>query len=104
MAFSHLRVRRGPTHDQVRAEAGHRDRHATRIEIGQGLCPSLGEAASRPAGMGPKKNRRTRSFGDWNCFQLKNFQRAGDGTRTHDVQLGKLAFYQLNYAREVAVG
>jgi hypothetical protein len=24
---------------------------------------------------------------------------AGDGTRTHDVQLGKLAFYQLNYAR-----
>src|SRR6185437_2446876 len=26
-------------------------------------------------------------------------QRAGDGTRTHDVQLGKLAFYQLNYAR-----
>ena len=25
--------------------------------------------------------------------------RAGDGTRTHDVQLGKLAFYQLNYAR-----
>src|SRR6185437_14018881 len=28
-----------------------------------------------------------------------DFQRAGDGTRTHDVQLGKLAFYQLNYAR-----
>ena len=27
--------------------------------------------------------------------------RAGDGTRTHDVQLGKLAFYQLNYARVV---
>ena len=26
--------------------------------------------------------------------------RAGDGTRTRDVQLGKLAFYQLNYARE----
>jgi hypothetical protein len=25
--------------------------------------------------------------------------RAGDGTRTRDVQLGKLAFYQLNYAR-----
>src|SRR3982750_2062398 len=27
------------------------------------------------------------------------FQRAGDRTRTGDVQLGKLAFYQLNYAR-----
>jgi hypothetical protein len=25
--------------------------------------------------------------------------RAGDRTRTGDVQLGKLAFYQLNYAR-----
>ena len=35
--------------------------------------------------------------GDRNCC----FARAGDGTRTHDVQLGKLAFYQLNYAREV---
>ena len=28
-------------------------------------------------------------------------ERAGDRTRTGDVQLGKLAFYQLNYAREV---
>ena len=28
------------------------------------------------------------------------FTRAGDRTRTGDVQLGKLAFYQLNYARE----
>jgi hypothetical protein len=27
--------------------------------------------------------------------------RAGDRTRTGDVQLGKLAFYQLNYARKV---
>ena len=26
-------------------------------------------------------------------------RRAGDRTRTGDVQLGKLAFYQLNYAR-----
>ena len=25
---------------------------------------------------------------------------AGDRTRTGDVQLGKLAFYQLNYARK----
>ena len=28
-----------------------------------------------------------------------DLQRAGDRTRTGDVQLGKLAFYQLNYAR-----
>jgi hypothetical protein len=27
---------------------------------------------------------------------------AGDRTRTGDVQLGKLAFYQLNYARDTA--
>ena len=27
--------------------------------------------------------------------------RAGDRTRTGDVQLGKLAFYQLNYARSM---
>jgi hypothetical protein len=27
-------------------------------------------------------------------------RRAGDRTRTGDVQLGKLAFYQLNYARD----
>src|SRR5256885_926289 len=31
---------------------------------------------------------------------LRFFTRAGDRTRTGDVQLGKLAFYQLNYARE----
>src|SRR5687768_13545559 len=31
-------------------------------------------------------------------------ERAGDRTRTGDVQLGKLAFYQLNYARDVRVG
>ena len=30
---------------------------------------------------------------------IHDVTRAGDGTRTHDVQLGKLAFYQLNYAR-----
>ena len=32
----------------------------------------------------------------------KGYQRfrAGDRTRTGDVQLGKLAFYQLNYARK----
>ena len=27
------------------------------------------------------------------------FQRADDGIRTHDIQLGKLALYQLSYVR-----
>ena len=27
-------------------------------------------------------------------------QKAGEGTRTLDIQLGKLALYQLSYARE----
>src|SRR5689334_14431013 len=33
--------------------------------------------------------------------RLATRSRAGDRTRTGDVQLGKLAFYQLNYAREI---
>src|SRR5262245_15299690 len=33
---------------------------------------------------------------------LATSHRAGDRTRTGDVQLGKLAFYQLNYARRTA--
>jgi hypothetical protein len=32
--------------------------------------------------------------------KASNCDRAGDRTRTGDVQLGKLAFYQLNYARD----
>ena len=32
---------------------------------------------------------------------MRDLHRAGDRTRTGDVQLGKLAFYQLNYARKV---
>lgn len=39
------------------------------------------------------------------CYVINNQQtgeysaRAGDGTRTHDLLLGKEAFYQLNYTR-----
>ena len=54
-------------------------------------------------GMGPKNKSpgpvRIPATGSGCDFRTS--QRAGDGTRTHDVQLGKLAFYQLNYAREV---
>src|SRR5574340_591884 len=35
------------------------------------------------------------------CCYSNDVTRAGDRTRTGDVQLGKLAFYQLNYAREL---
>ncbi len=34
------------------------------------------------------------------AFSHLQITRAGDRTRTGDVQLGKLAFYQLNYARD----
>ena len=34
------------------------------------------------------------------CFQ--GLLRAGDGTRIRDIQLGKLALYQLSYSREVS--
>ena len=38
--------------------------------------------------------------GDCRFHGIRNCDRAGDRTRTGDVQLGKLAFYQLNYARD----
>jgi hypothetical protein len=30
-------------------------------------------------------------------------EKAGDGARTHDPQLGKLMLYQLSYAREACI-
>jgi hypothetical protein len=33
--------------------------------------------------------------------KLANNARAGEGTRTLDIQLGKLALYQLSYARNM---
>src|SRR5262245_49751813 len=56
---------------------------------------SLGRSSPQP------KNARAPTRRAREALELA-FQygtRAGDGTRTHDVQLGKLAFYQLNYAR-----
>jgi hypothetical protein len=44
-------------------------------------------------------NRRTPRFESAASME-SNCDRAGDRTRTGDVQLGKLAFYQLNYARD----
>src|SRR5687768_2723676 len=45
----------------------------------------------------PRPEAKNRPPGDWET--AKTVRRAGDRTRTGDVQLGKLAFYQLNYAR-----
>ena len=42
--------------------------------------------------------RRVRQAISANAYFTTSF-RAGDRTRTGDVQLGKLAFYQLNYTR-----
>ena len=68
----------------------------------------FGGKNQRPTGSGNgsgQENGPTRSgSAAWKQFTRNEFDRAGDGTRTHDVQLGKLAFYQLNYAREVQVG
>ncbi len=53
-----------------------------------------------PAGTEMKRRASSRPGARSNAQILT---RAGDRTRTGDVQLGKLAFYQLNYAREVYV-
>src|SRR5689334_18338774 len=36
----------------------------------------------------------------WNSLSYRK-DGAGDGVRTRDVQLGKLAFFQLNYSRSI---
>ena len=53
-----------------------------------------------PAGYRWKaQNDLPRTAGHFCKYLIQNAFRAGDRTRTGDVQLGKLAFYQLNYAR-----
>ena len=37
--------------------------------------------------------------GRFNYGDRAVYPRAGDGVRTHDIQLGKLALYQLSYTR-----
>ena len=56
-------------------------------------APEVGPERATGAGItaGARRGRASNPVTD---------SRAGDRTRTGDVQLGKLAFYQLNYARE----
>ena len=68
--------------------------HSVRCAAPESLQGGLGwEAhaakANRPAE--PRSNRPTIAFSG-----------AGDGIRTHDIQHGKLALYQLSYTREGA--
>ena len=35
-----------------------------------------------------------------NSLLFNDFHRAGDGTRTRDIKLGRLALYQLSYSRK----
>ena len=49
--------------------------------------------AGLPAGVPPSKEKPP----------LVGVSRAGDGTRTHDLLLGKETFYQLNHARNLRV-
>ena len=37
------------------------------------------------------------------AINISEFSRAGDGTRTHDLLLGKETFYQLNYTRSLRI-
>src|SRR5439155_24645942 len=59
-----------------------------------------GEASIMAAGLG-EKNSPAVSGETAGCLPCG--RRAGDRTRTGDVQLGKLAFYQLNYARRCEI-
>src|SRR5215208_3863419 len=76
----------------------------TGMRMSTGHCPCPSDNASLRGGCGrggidgyppAKKNAGQRK-------RLSGIAlaRAGDRTRTGDVQLGKLAFYQLNYARD----
>ena len=53
------------------------------------LVGTMATETNRPAE--PRSNRPTIAFSG-----------AGDGIRTHDIQHGKLALYQLSYTREGA--
>ena len=54
----------------------------------------------RPVPLMKRREPRCICTGARICCRAMTCKGAGDRTRTGDVQLGKLAFYQLNYARE----
>jgi hypothetical protein len=56
--------------------------------IGNGAIPSR-----------RKTQQTTGSCGLLDCPDLERWDRAGNGTRTRDINLGKVALYQLSYSR-----
>jgi hypothetical protein len=64
------------------------------------LCPQPAVAMDGTAGVNLARMaslcHSARSGHGWHCGRE---YRAGEGTRTLDIQLGKLALYQLSYAR-----
>lgn len=70
----------------------------------------IASRASRPVGPAPRAPRASRtdtrrparrSTGGASCAQTARVEcRAGDGARTRDIKLGRLALYQLSYSRE----
>lgn len=53
-------------------------------------------------GVGARNRGRSDQICEFmHCDAIRAFElRAGDGVRTRDIQLGKLALYQLSYSRE----
>ena len=47
----------------------------------------------------PNRTRQNNTSLDATCCDVKACAGAGDGTRIRDIQLGKLALYQLSYSR-----
>ena len=61
-----------------------KDRLAAGPLSGENQCPKGSQNGFEEKVAGTRSDS-----GDWNCLELLDFHRAGDGTRTHDVQLGK---------------
>jgi hypothetical protein len=66
---------------------------------GHTTVPTLQNSGDRSGTVANKKLGRRDRQPIFAIFDFATISRAGDRTRTGDVQLGKLAFYQLNYAR-----
>src|SRR5262245_49150818 len=64
------------------------------------LSPSMSTNKPAPAQKHGCLLRQTKKGPPKRTPFSNSFERAGDRARTGDVQLGKLAFYQLNYARD----
>jgi hypothetical protein len=81
-----------PVHQRLHASL--RYRRTPRRVVG----PNLNVTPNRTQ----NKNARTDLRCERKPLQINHLQKAGDGTRTRDLQLGKLTLYQLSYSRRPA--